>query len=192
MQNEKDTIEYALHAYDTFWEYYKRTLDERNHILNNYMVFVGIPISIIGVFIENIKNNFNNYRLMIVLLLSIIFVLGIIIYSTYVIESLVSQRYLQKIAHITQYLITHFDRKYNNVFRETYELENLFLDSRNSQRQRINKSFIIVIVNTMSIIGLFLLLFDVLEWYKISLAIVISLVIHFVIYFYYDKQIKHN
>lgn len=35
MPNEKNIIEYALHAYDTFWEYYKKTLDERNHILNN-------------------------------------------------------------------------------------------------------------------------------------------------------------
>lgn len=27
---EKDCIEYALHAYDIFWDYYKKTLDERN------------------------------------------------------------------------------------------------------------------------------------------------------------------
>ena len=51
MPNEKNIIDYALHAYDTFWEYYKKTLDERNHILNNYLIFVGIPISIIGFFI---------------------------------------------------------------------------------------------------------------------------------------------
>lgn len=158
MPNEKDTIEYALHAYDTFWEYYKRTLDERNNILNNYMVFVGIPISIIGVFIENIKTNFSSYRNIIVLLLSIIFVLGIIIYSTYIIESLVSQRYLQKIAHITHYLITHFDGEYHNVFNETYGLKNLFLDDTKSKTQRINKSFIIVVVNTISIIGLSLII----------------------------------
>lgn len=66
MSNKKETIEYALHAYDTFWEYYKKTLDERNHILNNYLVFVGIPTSIIGVFIKNIKNNLNNYKFIII------------------------------------------------------------------------------------------------------------------------------
>ena len=31
---EKDCIEYALHIYDTFWDYYKKTLDERNQIIN--------------------------------------------------------------------------------------------------------------------------------------------------------------
>ena len=192
MSNEKDTIEYALHAYDNFWEYYKRTLDERNHILNSYLVFVGVPISIIGIFINNIKNSISSYRYVIILLLIIIFVLGIIIYSTYIIESLVSQRYLQKIAHITQYLITHFDGKYHNVFKETYELENLFLDNRNSQTQRINKSFIIIIVSTIIIIGLFLLMFDILKWYQIILSIAFSLIVHFIVYFYYNRRIKHN
>lgn len=192
MSNKKETIEYALHAYDTFWEYYKKTLDERNHILNNYLVFVGIPTSIIGVFIKNIENNLNNYKFIIVLALSIIYILGIVIYSTYVIENIVSQRYLKKINHITQYLITHFDKEYNNVFIETYELGDLFLDNENSQRQRINKSFIIITINTMLLITLFLLLFDVLIWYQLLLSITISVIIHYIIYSYHNKQIKHN
>ena len=189
MPNEKNILEYALHAYDTFWEYYKKILDERNHILNNYLIFVGIPISIIGFFIENIKNNFNNYRYLIFLLLSIISVLGIIIYSTYVIESLVSQRYLNKISYITQYLIANFDTKYNSVFKETYDLGNLFLDNENSKRQRVNKSFIIIVVNTISIITLSLLLFNALKWYHLLLSIAISVIIHFIIYFYYIQRI---
>ena len=192
MKNEKNTIEYALHAYDTFWEYYKRTLDERNHILNNYLAFVGIPTSIIGVFIENIKNNLNTYRFIIVLVLSIIYILGLVIYSTYVIENIVSQRYLKKINHITQYLIIHFDKKYNNVFLETYELGDLFLDYKNSQRQHINKSFIIIVVNTMIMIVLFLLIVDDLTWYRLLLSISISVIIHVVIYFYHNRQIIHN
>lgn len=192
MKNEKNTIEYALHAYDTFWEYYKRTLDERNHILNNYLAFVGIPTSIIGVFIENIKNNLNTYRFIIVLVLSIIYILGLVIYSTYVIENIVSQRYLKKINHITQYLIIHFDKKYNNVFLETYELGDLFLDYKNSQRQHINKSFIIIVVNTMIMIVLFLLIVNDLTWYRLLLSISISVIIHVVIYFYHNRQIIHN
>ena len=32
---DKTCIEYALHAYDILWDYYKKTLDERNHILKN-------------------------------------------------------------------------------------------------------------------------------------------------------------
>ncbi len=192
MKIEKNTIEYALHAYDTFWEYYKRTLDERNHILNNYLAFVGIPTSIIGVFIENIKNNLNTYRFIIVLVLSIIYILGLVIYSTYVIENIVSQRYLKKINHITQYLIIHFDKKYNNVFLETYELGDLFLDYKNSQRQHINKSFIIIVVNTMIMIVLFLLIVNDLIWYRLLLSISISVIIHVVIYFYHNRQIIHN
>ena len=192
MSNKKESIEYALHAYDTFWEYYKKTLDERNHILNNYLAFVGIPTSIIGVFIENIKNNLNTYRFIIVLVLSIIYILGLVIYSTYVIENIVSQRYLKKINHITQYLIIHFDKKYNNVFLETYELGDLFLDYKNSQRQHINKSFIIIVVNTMIMIVLFLLIVDDLTWYRLLLSISISVIIHVVIYFYHNRQIIHN
>lgn len=192
MKNEKDTIKYALHAYDTFWEYYKRTLDERHHILNNYLVFVGIPTSIVGFFMENIKTNLNNYRFIIVLVLLIIYILGIVIFSTYVIENIVSQRYLKKIHHITQYLITHFDKKYNKVFKETYGLEDLFLDNENSQRQRVNKSFIIIVVNTIIIIALFLLLLDILIWYQLLLSIFISVIIHVVIYSYYNRQIKHD
>lgn len=192
MLNKKETIEYALHAYDTFWEYYKRTLDERNHILNNYLVFVGIPISIIGIFIENIKTNLNNYRFIIVLVLSIIYILGIVIFNTYIIENIVSQRYLKKIRRITQYLITNFDKEYNNVFRETYGLEDLFLDNKNSQRQCINKSFIIIVVNTMVIIALFLLLLDILIWYKLLLSILVSVIIHVIIYFYHNRHIKHD
>lgn len=38
--NEKESIEYALHVYDTFWDYYKKTLDERNQIINNYIVLL--------------------------------------------------------------------------------------------------------------------------------------------------------
>lgn len=192
MLNKKETIEYALHAYDTFWEYYKRTLDERNHILNNYLVFVGIPISIIGIFIENIKTNLNNYRFIIVLVLSIIYILGIVIFNTYIIKNIVSQRYLKKIRRITQYLITNFDKEYNNVFRETYGLEDLFLDNKNSQRQCINKSFIIIVVNTMVIIALFLLLLDILIWYKLLLSILVSVIIHVIIYFYHNRHIKHD
>lgn len=39
MSDKKDIIEYALHAYDTFWEYYKKTLDERNQILRESFKF---------------------------------------------------------------------------------------------------------------------------------------------------------
>lgn len=192
MSNEKDIIEYTLHAYDTFWEYYKKSLDERNNILNNYMIFVGIPISIIGVFIDKIKNNFDNYLILIVLLLIIIFILGLVMYSIYIIEGLVSQRYLQRINHITQYLINNFDRSYHNVFKETYELGSLFLDNNYSKKQRLNKSFIIIIVNTIIIIGIFILLCGNTTWYQILLPTVFSIVTHIFIFVYYNKKIKHN
>lgn len=52
---DRDCIEYALHAYDTFWNYYKKTLDERNKIINNYIIIIGVPVSVIGVVIERKK-----------------------------------------------------------------------------------------------------------------------------------------
>lgn len=187
MLKEKDCIEYALHAYDTCWEYYNKTLDERNQILNNYMIFVGIPTSIGGIFIEKIKD-IKNYHNWVILFLSIILLLGVVIYDTYVIESFVSQRYLQQIKHITEYLVNNFDQDYLNVFRESYKMDNLLLDDNNSQKQRINKSFIIIIVNTMIMITLYsMILKSNIRWYYIIFPIVVSIAIHTII-FIYQKQ----
>lgn len=190
MSNKKKSIEYALHSYDIFWEYYKKTLDERNHILNNYMVFVGIPISVVGIFIEKIKNNIDNYFCWIALFLCFIDFLGIIMYNSYIIESFVSEKYLKKIKHITQYLINNYDKKYNNVFKETYDLQDLFLDKKKSQEQRINKSYIIIIGNTIiMIVTFFVILKNSAKWYHIIFAIIISAIIHIAIFNYYKKHI---
>ncbi len=188
MSNKNKSIEYALHAYDTYWDYYKKTLDERNQILNNYLLFVGIPISIVSIFIEKIKNHIDNYYNAIILFLSIILILGIVIYNSYVIESFVSQRYLNQIKYITEYLINNFDKDYNNIFKEAYKLDHLFLDENNSEKQRINKSFIIIIVNTMIMITVFLMIFrNGLKWCYIVLSFTVSIVIHSII-FIYQKQ----
>lgn len=185
------SIEYALHVYDIFWDYYKKTLDERNQILNNYIIFVGIPISIVGILAEKIKCNFEENYILVCLFLCIIFTLGIVIYNTYIIESFVSQRYLQQINHITEYLINNFNSSYQNVFKETYELNNVFLDKKYSQKQRINKSFIIVIINTIIMISIFLLLFkNGLMLDLIVLSIIISVTGHYSIFFYYKRNIK--
>lgn len=189
MANKDKRIEYALHSYDTFWEYYKKTLDERNQIINNYMIFVGIPVSVFGVFIERIKNNINSYFSWIILFLCFIAFLGITMYNSYIVESFVSERYLNQIKHITEYLINNFDNDYKNVFKETYGLQNLFLDKKKSQKHRINKSFIIIICNTMIIIAVFLLIFNNnAKWYHMALAIIISAVIHIATFIYCKKK----
>ena len=48
-------IEYVLHIYDTIWDYYKKSLDERTQLFNNYIVFVGIPISAVGIIAERLR-----------------------------------------------------------------------------------------------------------------------------------------
>lgn len=182
--NKNECIEYALHAYDIFWDYYKKTLDERNQILNNYLLFVGIPISITGIITEKIIDTINKYSCWLILALTIILVLGIVIYDAYIVESFISERYLHQIKEITNYLIQNYDSTYNNIFQITYSLDNLFLDGEASQKHRIRKSFIIAIINTGIIISIFCLIcFNFIRWYLIALSIIVSLFLHTIIFF---------
>lgn len=188
----KENIEYALHAYDTFWDYYKKTLDERNQILNNYLIFVGIPIAVIGIIIEKKDFNLHFYSNWFILALTIILLLGIIIYDAFIVESFVSERYLKQIRNITEYLKQNYDNTYEKVFSRSYDLNNIFLNNKDSQKQRIRKSLIIFIINTAIITGIICLCFiDYAEWYFIFLSFPISLLIHISI-FIYHKQIFNN
>lgn len=190
MPNTKETIEYALHAYDTFWEYYRKTLDERNQILNNYMVFVGIPISIFCVFIEKLNIYANRYLIFIIMFMIIIFVLGIVIYNTYIVECFISERYLNKIKNITRYLIDNFDTDYENVFENTYNLDDLLLDKNNLKMQRANKSSIIIADNTLIMIAIVILSFkDNISGWHVFWGVFISSMIHVAI-FIYQKQYR--
>lgn len=73
-------IEYVLHIYDTIWDYYKKTLDERTQILNNYIVFVGIPISVVGIIAERLGENIIYYFKEIICILFLIVLIGIVIF----------------------------------------------------------------------------------------------------------------
>lgn len=148
-------IEYALHAYDTFWDYYKKTLDERNKIINNYIIIVGVPVSIIGVVVENIKDKISYYSNWIALVLMFVLILGLIIYDAYIVESFISEKYLNKLKNITEYLQQNYDKCYRKVFRETYSLEDLFLNGKESQKHRLRKGFVIAIINTIIFLVLF-------------------------------------
>lgn len=188
---EKDSIEYALHIYDIYWDYYKKTLDERNQILNNYIIFVGIPSSIIGIMINKIMNHIKDYFIWIALVFIFILVLGVIIYDTYVVESFISERYIKKINHVAKYLIENHDKKYKNVFSENYNLNDVLLDTRNSQIHRVGKSFIIIILNTMILVSIFCLFYvDSLKWYYIFLPLAGSVFVHMIIFKYRKKELR--
>lgn len=185
---EKDCIEYALHIYDTFWDYYKKTLDERNQIINSYMVFVGIPITIVGLFTDNIISNINNYNYWIMLVLVIILILGIVIFNAYIVESFISEKYLKRIKLITDYLQENFDSSYKKVFSKLYTLNDLFLNSKASQRHRLGKSSIIIVGNTALVVGIFCLTQKfVFRWYNIILSVFFSGFIHMCIFLYQKR-----
>lgn len=187
---KRECIEYALHAYDTFWDYYKKTLDERNQLLNNYMIFVGIPVSIIGLFIEKSKNDIHIFSYIFVIFLLMIFILGVVIYNSYIIESCVSERYLKRIVCITNYLIQNYNQYCINVFEEAYNLNGLFLNKINSKWQRVNKSSILIIMNTGILIGIFLLLFNDIKWYLIILLSIFSILLHIIIFIFHNRDDK--
>lgn len=186
-------IEYALHSYDIFWDYYKKTLDERNQILNNYLLFIGIPISIVGIIVENKIAVISQYSLLIALVLIVILSLGIVIYDAYIVESFISERYLQQIRKITNYLILNYDNTYNNVFKKTYTLNHLFLNETASQTHRIRKSFVIVIINTVITVGIVcLIFFNYTRWYHILISFIISIFIHIIIFIYNKQSFCYN
>lgn len=109
----------------------------------------------------------------------IILILGIVIFNTYIVESFISEKYLSKIKHITDYLQKNYDDSYKNVFGKLYNLNDLFLDSKASQRHRLRKSVIIIVVNTGLIISIYCLIQKcVFKWYNIILCILISIFIH--------------
>lgn len=190
MEEDKECIDYALHAYDIFWDYYKKTLDERNQIINNYMIFIGLPISLIAIFIENITDKITFFSGHFILFLLMFFILGIVIYNTYIIESYVSERYLNQLKHITNYLIQNYDEKYKNVFKETYNLQHLFLDNKNSLNQRTNKCFIIFIINTTILIYLFCFIFNSFNsWNTLFIPFVSSVLIHLTFYIYNKSKL---
>ena len=186
---DKTCIEYALHAYDILWDYYKKTLDERNHILNNYIIVVGIPISIIGIVIEKIKRNIIFYSDWIFLALIVILLFGIVIYDAYVVESFISERCLKQIKHITQYLTQHYDNSYGKVFSEAYSLDKIFLNREQSPKHRLKKSFLVIISNTVIIISMFYIRFlNKTKWYYILIAFAISIFIHMAIFIYHERK----
>lgn len=184
LNNERECIEYALHAYDTFWDYYKKTLDERNQILNNYMVFVGIPISILMIN-NDVTGKIDLYSKCNILPLTIILILGIVIYDVYIVESIISEKYLEQIRNITKYLISNYNNSYRDVFERTYVLDNLFLDETTSWNHRLGKCFIIITINTGIIFSILLI---IIKWYSLILTIIISSFLHISIFFYRKRK----
>lgn len=55
------------------------------------MIFVGIPITVLSIIVEKKVINISYYVDWLMLILSIIFVLGLIIYNCYIVESFVSE-----------------------------------------------------------------------------------------------------
>lgn len=186
---DKACIEYALHVYDILWDYYKKTLDERNRILNNYILIVGIPISIIGMVVEKVKDNIQYYSNGIFLVLTIILLFGIVIYDAYIVESFISERYLKQIKYITQFLIQHYDNSHRNVFSEIYSLDRIFLNREESSKHRLKKSFLTIMSNTVIIIIMvYLRCLNQTKWYYVFLASVISVFIHMMIFAYHKRN----
>ena len=105
MQNslsEKE-FDYILEEYKILWSYYKKTLDERNEMLKNYSLFVGIT-SIFLTFIYNIIN-INNILAGVLLIVTAL--IGVSISYIYTSECITSQRYLNKIAEIRQIIVSN-------------------------------------------------------------------------------------
>ena len=97
-------IQLIIDEYKILWDYYKKTLDERNEMFKNYSIFIGIPTTILSV----VPQFLSSYLWVIGLLLIIVSLIGISICYTYISECITSNRYLYKIDEIRSYLTNHF------------------------------------------------------------------------------------
>lgn len=176
-------IEYVLHIYDTIWDYYKKTLDERTQILNNYIVFVGIPISVVGIIAERLGENIIYYFKEIICILFLIVLIGIVIFYMYIKESAVSKRYMKRITLITEYMIRKYDSKSCGLFKSLYGLDDLFHQDSVDRNTRLGKGLIVPIVNSGIVAGIFYFMtIYQINWMKIFGVFIISLVAHMLLF----------
>lgn len=176
-------IEYVLHIYDTIWDYYKKTLDERTQLLNNYIVFVGIPISAVGIIAERLGENIANFIQEIIGILILILLIGIVIFLMYIKESAVSRKYLTRIEVITDFLIEKYDSDSEGLFSRLYGLDDLFRPDPMAMNIRLGKGLILPIINSGILVGIFYLLTTYhLNTVQMALIFVISLAIQIIVF----------
>ena len=176
-------IEYVLHIYDTIWDYYKKTLDERTQLLNNYIVFVGIPISAVGIIAERLGENIANFIQEIIGILILILLIGIVIFLMYIKESAVSRKYLTRIEVITDFLIERYDSDSDGLFSRLYGLDDLFHPETTAMNIRLGKGLILPIINSGILVGIFYLLTAYhLNAAQMALIFVISLAIQIIVF----------
>lgn len=176
-------IEYVLHIYDTIWDYYKKTLDERTQLLNNYIVFVGIPISAVGIIAERLGENIANFIQEIIGILILILLIGIVIFLMYIKESAVSRKYLTRIEVITDFLIEKYDSDSEGLFSRLYGLDDLFHPDPMAMNIRLGKGLILPIINSGILVGIFYLLTAYhLNAVQMALIFVISLAIQIIVF----------
>lgn len=176
-------IEYVLHIYDTIWDYYKKTLDERTQLLNNYIVFVGIPISAVGIIAERLGENIANFIQEIIGILILILLIGIVIFLMYIKESAVSRKYLTRIEVITDFLIEKYDSDSEGLFSRLYGLDDLLHPDPMAMNIRLGKGLILPIINSGILVGIFYLLTTYhLNTVQMALIFVISLAIQIIVF----------
>lgn len=176
-------IEYVLHIYDIIWDYYKKTLDERTQLLNNYIVFVGIPISAVGIIAERLGENIANFIQEIIGILILILLIGIVIFLMYIKESAVSRKYLTRIEVITDFLIEKYDSDSEGLFSRLYGLDDLFHPDPMAMNIRLGKGLILPIINSGILVGIFYLLTTYhLNTVQMALIFVISLAIQIIVF----------
>ena len=176
-------IEYVLHIYDTIWDYYKKSLDERTQLFNNYIVFVGIPISAVGIIAERLGENIANFIQEIIGILILILLIGIVIFLMYIKESAVSRKYLTRIEVITDFLIERYDSDSEGLFSRLYGLDDLFHPDPMAMNIRLGKGLILPIINSGILVGIFYLLTTYhLNTVQMALIFVISLAIQIIVF----------
>ena len=176
-------IEYVLHIYDTIWDYYKKSLDERTQLFNNYIVFVGIPISAVGIIAERLGENIANFIQEIIGILILILLIGIVIFLMYIKESAVSRKYLTRIEVITDFLIEKYDSDSEGLFSRLYGLDDLFHPDPMAMNIRLGKGLILPIINSGILVGIFYLLTTYhLNTVQMALIFVISLAIQIIVF----------
>lgn len=161
-------LKYAMDEYKIIWDYYKHTIQERENSYDRYFKVIAFPGTVIsGLITLSNSLSFDNARKLILFAsfsLGIISIVGISIYITYILEMIVSERYLKLIRelrfHFSMYdsfLADFFTGIIPSDEKEKYSVFGNTKLARSMAIPLINSSFIPIILYLNNIFNLYVI-----------------------------------
>ena len=135
-------LDFVLEEYKILWDYYKKTLEQRNEMIKNYSLFMGILSAILAI-IPNFVNI--NNKIIVVLLIAASFI-GLSISFSYMSESITSRRYLRKIAEISEIITSE-----TNIPKKIFDKSDVYNNKTVSLITSLSKCFPLSLISSLAL-----------------------------------------